>query len=46
MDPKSLAAVILTVVEGLEAQWVIDESVNAVKGVRTLQQLLEGIRLK
>jgi AcrR family transcriptional regulator len=46
IDPESLAAVILAVVEGLEAQWLINESVSPVQGARTLQQLLEGIRIK
>jgi AcrR family transcriptional regulator len=46
IDPESLAAVILAVVEGLEAQWLINESVSPVQGARTLRQLLEGIRLK
>jgi AcrR family transcriptional regulator len=45
-DADSLAAVMLAVVEGLEAQWLIDESVNPVRGVQTLRRLLEGIRLK
>jgi AcrR family transcriptional regulator len=46
IDPESLAAVILAVVEGLEAQWLINESVSPVQGAGTLRQLLEGIRLK
>jgi AcrR family transcriptional regulator len=44
VDAESLAAVILAVVEGLEAQWLIDDSVDPVRGARTLAQLLEGIR--
>jgi AcrR family transcriptional regulator len=46
IDPESLAAVILAAVEGLEAQWLINESVSPVQGARTLRQLLEGIRLR
>ncbi len=45
VDPRSLAAVILAVVEGLEAQWLIDDSVDPVEGIRALQQLLAAIRL-
>jgi AcrR family transcriptional regulator len=45
VDPESLAAVILAVVEGMEAQWLISDSVDPVQGARTLGQLLEGIRV-
>lgn len=45
LDPDSLAAVLLAVVEGMEAQWLINGAVDPVRGARTLRQLLEGIRL-
>ena len=46
IDPDSLAAVLLGVLEGLETQWLIGDSVDPVKGIRTFGHLLEGLRLK
>jgi AcrR family transcriptional regulator len=45
VDPASLAAVVLAVVEGLEAQWLINDAVDPVQGASTLRLLLEGIRV-
>jgi AcrR family transcriptional regulator len=45
VDPESLAAVILAVVEGLEAQWLVNDAVDPVQGARTFRLLLDGLRL-
>jgi AcrR family transcriptional regulator len=45
VDAQSLAALILAVVEGIEAQWLIDESVDPVRAAETLQQLLRALRI-
>jgi AcrR family transcriptional regulator len=44
VDPEALAAVTLAVVEGLEAQWLIDETVDPVRGAHTFARLLGAIR--
>jgi hypothetical protein len=44
-DADSLAAVILAVVEGLEAQWLIDDFVNPVRGAQTLRAFIRRCRM-
>jgi AcrR family transcriptional regulator len=46
VDPAALAAVTLAVVEGLEAQWLIDETVDPVRGADTFLRLLQAMRLR
>jgi hypothetical protein len=43
-DADSLAAVILAVLEGLEAQWLLDDFVNPVRGAQTLRAFIRRYR--
>ena len=43
-DADSLAAVILAVVEGLEAQWLLDDSVSPVPGAQALRAFIRRCR--
>lgn len=43
VDPQSLSALILAVGEGLEAQWLLDDSVDVAAGVRLLRQLIDSL---
>jgi AcrR family transcriptional regulator len=40
-DVATLASVVLGVVEGLEAQWLIDPSIDPARGLRAFAQLLQ-----
>lgn len=43
VDPRTLAALILAVEEGLEAQWLLDDSVDVSAGIRLLRRLLSTV---
>lgn len=42
IEPQVLASVILAVVEGLESQWLLDESVDLAAGVRLAREMLRA----
>ncbi|TXK16346.1 TetR/AcrR family transcriptional regulator [Homoserinibacter sp. GY 40078] len=43
IDPILLAAVLLAAEEGLEAQWLLDESVDVVAGMRLVREMLGSL---
>lgn len=43
IDPRSLSALILAAEEGLEAQWLLDDSVDVAAGIRLLRQLVHSL---
>jgi AcrR family transcriptional regulator len=43
VDPDVVAATILATLEGLESQWLLDETVDVAAGMRFLRLLLRGI---
>lgn len=43
VDARSLAALVLAVEEGLEAQWLLDDSVDILAGIRLLRRMIASL---